>query len=78
MTVLEAHSCSAVIWLPSMLTLVAQVCKDPELSDWQLFLVDWGYNTAPERARAAANPRISVIGVTEFAALLRGAPVRIP
>ena len=33
--------------------------------------VDWGYNTPQERARAAANPRITVIGVHELPALLR-------
>ena len=38
-----------------------QVCKVPELSSWALYLVNWGYNTAEERARAAANPRIEVV-----------------
>ncbi len=37
------------------------MCKVPELSGWALYLVDWGYNTAEERARAAANPRIEVV-----------------
>jgi hypothetical protein len=49
---------------------MSQVCKDAALSDWQLYLVDWGYNTPAERARAAANPRITVIDVAEFAALM--------
>jgi hypothetical protein len=42
------------------------VCKVPELEAWQLFLVDWGYNTPEERERAAANERIKVVCVGEF------------
>lgn len=34
--------------------------------------VDWGYNTPGERAAAAANPRIRVVGVREFADILSG------
>ena len=41
----------------------------PELADWQLYLVDWGYNTADERQRADANPRIEVIGKARMRAL---------
>eukprot|EP00955_Chlamydomonas_euryale_P071756 361190-Chlamydomonas_euryale.AAC.2 len=47
-----------------------QVCKEDAMAGWDLYLVDWGYNTAEERQRAAANPRITVIGVSDFAALL--------
>lgn len=50
--------------------LCSQVCKDPALDNWQLYLVDWGYNTQKERARAAANPRIKVINSQQFAELL--------
>ena len=46
-----------------------QVCKVPELADWQLYLVDWGYNTAEERQQAEANPRIEVIGKARMRAL---------
>lgn len=42
----------------------------PELSDWQLYLVDWGYNTPAERADAAAQPRVEVIDVKQFRALM--------
>lgn len=49
-----------------------QVCSDPALTNWLLYLVDWGYNTPHERARAAANPRIKVICVEEFASLMKG------
>jgi hypothetical protein len=43
-----------------------QVAKLNALKDWKLYLVDWGYNTAAERARAVANPRISVIDISGF------------
>lgn len=59
------------VFVEDKLSTLEKVCKVSTLNDWELFLVDWGYNTASERARAAANPRISVIGVDEFIALLR-------
>lgn len=51
--------------------LTRQVCKEPHLAHWKLYLVDWGYNTPEERTRAAANPRVQVINAQEFGALLR-------
>lgn len=47
-------------------------CRDAALSDWQLYLVDWGYNTPGERARAAQHPRITVITAPQFGKLLAG------
>ena len=45
--------------------------KAPEAAGiWQLYLVDWGYNTADERAAAAANPGVELIGVEGFAKLM--------
>ncbi len=55
---------------PSKLPLSLSSDRDPALSDWRLFLVDWGYNTQPERARAAANPAITIIDKRQFAELL--------
>lgn len=43
--------------------------KLEELSKWQLYLVDWGYNTVAERERAAASGRIEVIDKGRLAAL---------
>ena len=40
------------------------------LDAWQLYLVDWGYNTEDERKRANSNERISVIAHGQFASLL--------
>jgi hypothetical protein len=47
-----------------------KVCAVPGLGHWNLYLVDWGYNTGEERAAAAANPRVRVIDAAEFGALL--------
>lgn len=41
--------------------MLAQGSRQPEIDPWQLYLVDWGYNTAEERAAATANPRIQVV-----------------
>lgn len=46
-----------------------QVAKMDALKHWNLYLVDWGYNTAAERARAKANPRIDVVSISDFEAL---------
>ena len=43
----------------------------PALDAWELYLVDWGYNTPEERAAAAAHPRITVLDVAAFRRLLR-------
>lgn len=47
----------------------AQVAKLDDMAHWNLYLVDWGYNTAAERERAGANSRIRVINRAEFAEL---------
>jgi hypothetical protein len=49
------------------------VAKQPSLADWQLVLVDWGYNTEAERRRAATNERIEVVGIDRFVNLAHGA-----
>ncbi|EFJ46071.1 hypothetical protein VOLCADRAFT_93606 [Volvox carteri f. nagariensis] len=51
-------------------TLLA-VRQVPELaSRWNLYLADWGYNTAEERAAAAREPGIRLLGLSDFTALL--------
>lgn len=58
------------VFVEDKYSTLEKVAKVPELADWELFLVDWGYNTPLERQTAAANPRITVVGVEQFAALL--------
>ena len=43
-----------------------QVSKLQELEKWQLYLVDWGYNTSEERTRADADPRITLLSKAAF------------
>lgn len=47
-------------------SIASQVSKVPELSEWRLYLVDWGYNTEIERHRAQQTGRIEVISVEDF------------
>lgn len=61
------------VFVEDKLNTLEKVCKDPSLAHWKLYLVDWGYNTAKERERAAANPRITTINVEQFAQLLQKA-----
>lgn len=49
-----------------------QVCKVPELEAWQLYLVDWGYNTPEERRRAEENPRIQLLSLGDSFAKATG------
>lgn len=48
-----------------------KVARDPRLAGWNLYLVDWGYNTPEERARARACDRIQLIDCQQFGQLLR-------
>ena len=45
------------------------MCKLEGLQEWQLYLVDWGYNTEEERHRANENPRISLLSLDTIAAV---------
>lgn len=47
-----------------------------DLPDARLYLVDWGYNTPEERARARADARIEVLDVDGFRATLAAAAAR--
>jgi hypothetical protein len=48
------------------ITMHVQVCKVKELEHWQLYLVDWGYNTEAERQQAAANPRVNLVNLEQL------------
>ncbi|KAK9869089.1 hypothetical protein WJX84_009307 [Apatococcus fuscideae] len=48
-----------------------KVIDDKELDHWKLYLVDWGYNTREERARATSNPRIQVVKRDQLAAAMK-------
>ena len=59
------------VFVEDKLSTLEKVCATDGLEAWELYLVDWGYNTAAERERAARNPRIEVIAVDDFTAMLR-------
>ncbi|KAF5835320.1 hypothetical protein DUNSADRAFT_7552 [Dunaliella salina] len=60
-----------MIFVEDKLSTLEKVAKDPKLEGWELYLVDWGYNTVEERARASQHPRIHVISTQQFADLLQ-------
>ena len=62
-----------LVFVEDKMSTLEKVCATPGLEDWELFLVDWGYNTAEERSRAVANPRITLLGIDAFVAMLRAA-----
>ena len=61
---------SRLVFVEDKLSTLEKVRDDPECARWELFLVDWGYNTAQERARADADSDITVIGIEDFCAML--------
>ena len=74
-----AHPAAAGFhFVEDKLATLEKCAADPALKDWQLYLVDWGYNTAAERARAMGREdgRIRVIGMEEFQGLAGGAAAR--
>lgn len=59
----EASSGGGYHFVEDKMSTLDKVVNIPELEAWSLYLVDWGYNTAKERAAAAANPRIQLVEV---------------
>ncbi|KAL5143796.1 hypothetical protein HKD37_09G026660 [Glycine soja] len=53
------------------LAILKNVVKEPELDNWNLYLVNWGFNTQKEREEAEANPRIQVIELSDFSSKLK-------
>lgn len=52
------------------LSTLEKVTADESMRKWNLYLVDWGYNTEEERERARKNERIEVVGVERFRELI--------
>ncbi|WJX77557.1 hypothetical protein P8452_60853 [Trifolium repens] len=53
------------------LATLKNVIKEPELDNWNLYLVNWGFNTQKERDEAAANPRIQLLELSDFSNKLK-------
>lgn len=65
---MEVFGPEAVFWfVEDRLKTLQTIQQRSELEAVQLFLADWGYNTAPERQAAAADPGIQLISLPQFA-----------
>ncbi|KAK9815572.1 hypothetical protein WJX72_006066 [[Myrmecia] bisecta] len=67
------HPSTTYHFVEDKLATLEKVCQVPQLANWKLYLVDWGYNTPEERKRAHSNSRIEVVDMDRFTALLDGA-----
>ncbi|XP_057435668.1 uncharacterized protein LOC130728270 [Lotus japonicus] len=65
------HQGLTLHFVEDRLATLKNVIKEPELDGWNLYLVDWGFNTQKEREEAAANPRIQVLGLSDFSNKLK-------
>ncbi|QQE64776.1 haloacid dehalogenase [Leptolyngbya sp. BL0902] len=65
---LQAAHPDAPIWFVEDRIKALQAVQDqPDLDTIQLFLADWGYNTAADQALAAANRRMHRLTLAQFA-----------
>jgi phosphoglycolate phosphatase-like HAD superfamily hydrolase len=66
---LKAAHAAPVIWfVEDRLKALQAVQRQPDLNDVQLFLADWGYNTAADRQVATQSDRIYRLSLDQFAA----------
>ena len=68
-----ASASARKVFVEDKMSTLEKVCATEGLEAWELFLVDWGYNTPAERARAEANPRITLVNIDGFVKMLRDA-----
>lgn len=59
-----------MVFVEDKIATLEKVCATPGLEQWELYLVNWGYNTKEERTRAEENPRIKLLGPREFQSLV--------
>jgi phosphoglycolate phosphatase-like HAD superfamily hydrolase len=65
-----AHPGGAAHFVEDKMSTLEKVAATPGFEEWRLYLVDWGYNTPAERARAAASGgRIEVVSAARWAEL---------
>jgi len=63
------------LWfVEDMLETLESTAERPELAGVRLFLCDWGYNVAADRAHAARHRRIRVLSLAQFAGPLDAWP----
>jgi phosphoglycolate phosphatase-like HAD superfamily hydrolase len=65
---LKAKASNPRIWfVEDRINALQAVQRQPDLADVQLFLADWGYNTATDRQAGKADDRIQLISLAQFA-----------
>lgn len=65
------HQGLTLHFVEDRLATLKNVIKEPELDKWNLYLGNWGYNTAQEKEEAAAIPRIRVLQLSDFSKKLK-------
>jgi phosphoglycolate phosphatase-like HAD superfamily hydrolase len=65
---LQASHPQAHIWfVEDRIKALQSVQSQPDLASVQLFLADWGYNTATDRSAAQADDRLQLLSLTQLA-----------
>ncbi|KAI3444524.1 hypothetical protein Pfo_001189 [Paulownia fortunei] len=65
------HQGLTLHFVEDRLATLKNVIKEPELSKWNLYLGDWGYNTQKEREEAASISRIHLLQLSDFSEKLK-------
>ncbi|CAM9156056.1 unnamed protein product [Ectocarpus fasciculatus] len=64
------HSGCTLVFLEDRVETLEAVCADSNLEGVRLYLCDWGFNTAAQRARGESNDRVTLVGTGDIASLL--------
>ncbi|MBW4491283.1 MAG: HAD family hydrolase [Trichocoleus desertorum ATA4-8-CV12] len=62
----QLQDASELWFIEDRLKTLQSVQKQPDLTGVQLYLADWGYNTAVDRSLAVQNPRIQLLSLAQF------------
>ncbi|KAJ1694838.1 hypothetical protein LUZ63_011536 [Rhynchospora breviuscula] len=65
------HTGMTFHFIEDRLATLKNVIKEPELNEWNLYLVTWGYNTEKERNEAREISRIRLVDIPEFSKNLK-------
>lgn len=60
------HDVTHIWFIEDRLPALMDVAEQDDLGDVQLFLAEWGYNLASDRAIAAQNPRIHLLSLNKI------------
>ncbi|XP_011624852.1 uncharacterized protein LOC18422845 isoform X2 [Amborella trichopoda] len=65
------HAGLKLHFVEDRLATLRNVIREGELDGWNLYLGNWGYNTAKEREEAESIPRIHILGLSDFSSKLK-------